>query len=129
MNWLTLIWSVSLGASLTLGLLHGVVWLMAGRSRPAHPAFAFAALAVAGVAVGEQLCMAARTPDVFARVQRWLHVPLLVLFAGIVGFISHYFGTGRRWREWATLVLPCGRSRRCSNRGSFVPSRRWPGSP
>jgi PAS domain S-box-containing protein len=107
MNWLTLIWSISLGASLTLGFLHGLVWVMSGRSRLAHLAFVLPALAVAGIAVGELLCMAAPTPAEFGRIQKWLHIPLLVLFAGIVGFIFLYFGTGRRWLGWTTLGVRC----------------------
>lgn len=36
MNWLLLIWSASLGASLMLGLMHALVWLRSGPSRSAR---------------------------------------------------------------------------------------------
>lgn len=103
MNWMLLIWSASLGASLTLGFMHALVWLRSGRSQGAHLAFACAAVAVAGVAVGELLCAAARSPSEFARIQRWMHVPLVVVVAGLVCFISLYFRTGRTWLAWTTV--------------------------
>lgn len=108
MNWLLLIWSASLGASLTLGLMHGLVWFRSGWSRVAHLAFAFAALGVAGVAVGELLCTDARSPAEFGRIQKWMHVPLMVMVAGLVCFISLYFRTGRRWLAWSTLASRLG---------------------
>lgn len=103
MNWLTLIWSVLLGGCLTLGLMHIVVWCNAGRRAAAHLAFTVAALSVAGIAVGELGLMAARDPAEFARIHRWLHVPVATLVAGIIAFIGLYFQTARPWLGWAAL--------------------------
>ena len=104
MHWLTIIWSVSASACLTLALIHLGIWLK-GRSNLAHLLFSIVAISVAGVGVGEMLMLGASTPEEFGLYMRWTHVPLFVTFVSIVGFIHVYFGTGRTWLWWAVVVV------------------------
>ena len=102
MNWVTIIWSVSAGACLTLGVMHLLIWVKS-RAAGAHLAFAFTAIAVAGVAACEMQLMEAGNPADFARIVRWIHVPLMGLVAGLVCFVRLYFRTGRFWLGWAAV--------------------------
>jgi hypothetical protein len=96
MNWVTVIWSMVAGASLAMALPH---LLIAARQRRAwvHVLFAIAAMAVAGIALGEVAIMHAQTTEQSARALRWLHLPVFVLLVAIVGFVALFFGTGRIW--------------------------------
>src|SRR5437667_5464413 len=96
MNWVTIVWSMSAAVSLTLGTIHFVVWLEDRKMR-ANLFFALAAVAVAGIAVGEFAMMRAQTTEQIGRAQQWGHVPLFILVVAIVGFVRLYFGTGRLW--------------------------------
>ena len=96
MNWVTIIWSMSAAVSLTLGAIHFVVWLQ-DRKGWANLFFALAAVAVAGIAVGEFAIMTAQTTEQIGRAQQWAHVPIFVLVVALVGFVRLYFGTGRLW--------------------------------
>ena len=96
MNWVTIIWSMSAAVSLTLGAIHFVVWLQ-DRKGWANLFFALAAVAVAGIAVGEFAIMRAQTTEQIGTAQQWTHVPILVLVIALVGFVRLYFGTGRLW--------------------------------
>ncbi len=93
MNWVTVIWSVSAGASLSLGILHLLIWLKY-RIAGAHLAFAVAALAVTGIAGGELLMMACGNPADFSRIVRWIHLPIFVMVVAIVCFVATSFRTG-----------------------------------
>ena len=83
-------------ASLTLALVHGVVWLLDRRSR-AHLAFCILALSVAAIARIEYAMMRAATPQEYAEWLRWIHVALFFTTLGLVMFVRVYFGTGRAW--------------------------------
>src|SRR5438552_2181259 len=96
MNCVTIVWSMSAAVSLTLGTIHFVVWLEDRKMR-ANLFFALAAVAVAGIAVGEFAMMRAQTTEQIGRAQQWGYVPLFILVVAIVGFVRLYFGTGRLW--------------------------------
>ncbi len=66
MNWVTIIWSVSAGACLTLGVMHLLIWIKS-RAAGAHLAFAFAAVAVAGIAACELQLMEAGNQRILPR--------------------------------------------------------------
>jgi len=88
--------------SLTLGAIHVVVWL---QDRKAWENFVFSitALAAAGVAACELGLMHTDSVQRFGALMRWGHVPVFVLVAGIVGFVSLHFGTGRWWLGYAAV--------------------------
>lgn len=100
LNWVEFAWTVMAAASLTLGLIHLVVWCKA-RSRPAHLAFFFLATSVAAFSGIEMLAMRAQTPAEYAVVARWAHVPITVIVLSMIGFVHFYFDAGRRWLAYA----------------------------
>jgi two-component system, LuxR family, sensor kinase FixL len=102
MNWVITIWSVPASACLTLGVMHLVIWIKS-REAEAHLAFAFAAVAVAAIAACEIQLMEAGNPADFARIVRWIHVPIMGLVAALVCFVKLYFRTGRWWLGWAAV--------------------------
>jgi two-component system sensor kinase FixL len=104
MSWVTIIWSMSAAISLTLGAIHVVVWLQ-DRKAWENLMFSITALAVAGIAACEMGLMHTDSIERFGALMRWGHVPLFVLVAGIVGFVSLYFGTGRWWLGCAAVGI------------------------
>ncbi|MEO8507601.1 MAG: hypothetical protein ABI593_08235, partial [Betaproteobacteria bacterium] len=78
MNWIEYAWAMMAAASLTLGLIHLLVWFK-GRSRYAHLAFFVLATAVATFSVFELSVMRASSPIAYATAVRWAHVPLAVV--------------------------------------------------
>jgi PAS domain S-box-containing protein len=104
MNWVEFAWAVMGGASLTLGLIHLVVWLRA-RSRPAHLMFFILAIAVAAFSAIEVSLMRAQSPADYAVVARWAHVPIAVIVLSIIGFVHFYFDAGRAWLAYAAVAV------------------------
>ncbi len=101
MSWVTFIWALVLGACVTMALPH----LFVGIKRRAweNLLFTVAALGVAGIAFGELAIMHSRTPAEIGRALQWTHVPMFVIYVGIIGFVGAYFGTGRRWLGIAAI--------------------------
>jgi len=104
MSWVTLIWSMSAGACLTLAFLQVIVWLK-NRAARANLAFALGAVAVAVFAGLELALMRAETPAQFSTVARWIHVPAWVLIVSIVAFVRLYLNAGRRWLAWSVVAV------------------------
>jgi PAS domain S-box-containing protein len=102
MSWVTVIWSIGGGACLTLALMHFVVWWK-DRTARASLVFAVMATAVAAFATLELAMMRAETPAQFGIAVRWLHVPIWVLVASLVGFVRLYLRAGRRWLAWTVV--------------------------
>lgn len=105
MNWIAIIWSASSGACLMLGIMQLFIWLKSNRRAMECLALAFAAFAVAGIALGEWLMMTSHEPDDYARVLRWAHVPVMVLLVAIVAFVRFHFRTGIPWLAWTVIGL------------------------
>jgi PAS domain S-box-containing protein len=104
MSWVTVIWSISAGACLTLAFLQFIVWCK-DRSARANLVFAMGAVAVAVFAGLELALMRAETPAQYDTVVRWIHVPAWVLIASIVAFVRLYLNAGRRWLAWSVVAV------------------------
>jgi PAS domain S-box-containing protein len=104
MSWVTVIWSLSAGACLTLAFLQFIVWWK-DRAARANLLFALGAVAVAVFAGLELALMRAETPAQFDTVVRWIHVPAWVLIVSIVGFVRLYLNAGRRWLAWTIVAV------------------------
>lgn len=104
MSWVTVIWSVGAGASLTLAFLQFIVWCKDWTARASF-ALAVGAVAVAFFAGLELALMRAETPAQFDTVARWIHVPAWVLIVSIVAFVRLYLNAGRRWLAWTIVVV------------------------
>jgi PAS domain S-box-containing protein len=104
MSWVTVIWSISAGACLTLAFLQFVVWCK-DRAARANLLFAVGAVAVAVFAGLELALMRAETPAQFDTAARWIHVPAWVLIVSIVAFVRLYLNAGRRWLAWTVVAV------------------------
>ncbi len=101
-NWIHLVWAMMAAASLTLGIVHLVVWLKQ-RSHHANLTFFALASAVAVFSGFELAIVGAQTPAELALWLRWAHVPIAAIVVLIVVFVRLYFGVGRLWLAWAAV--------------------------
>jgi two-component system sensor kinase FixL len=103
-SWTLVIWSMLASACLTLAAIHLLVWL---RNRSALPSLFFSVMCVgtASLALCEASLMQARTPQEYALLVRWLHVPLLLVLTSLVGFVYVYLEAGRLWLAWSVIAL------------------------
>jgi len=99
MNWVTIVWSMTASACLTLALMHGFIWF---RQREAWASLLFALVAVATAAIAgfELAMMRAATPASFGSILKWMHVPAWVVVVALVGFVRLYLRAGRPWLAW-----------------------------
>jgi PAS domain S-box-containing protein len=96
MNWIDVVWPMMAGASFMLALIHVLIWLKQGQ-QTSQLMFALTAIAVAVIAIFEQLAMHAPTTDSYATILRWAHVPFAVMMVGIVSFVRLQLQAGRLW--------------------------------
>jgi PAS domain S-box-containing protein len=101
-NWIQLLWAMMAAASLTLGIVHLVVWFKQ-RSQHANLTFFALALSVAVFSGFELAIVGAQTPAEHALWLRWAHVPIAAIVVLIVVFVRLYFGVGRLWLAWAAV--------------------------
>ena len=109
MSWVTIVWSMSAAACLTLAAFYVAVWCKQ-RDKWLYLLFSSSAIAAGAISVFE-LCMI--NADSVARYQflvRWIHVPVWVLTVSFVAFVRLYLHAGRAWLAWSiygvrTLVL------------------------
>ena len=102
MSWVTVIWSMTASACLTLALMHGFVWYKQ-REAWANLLFAVVAVTTAAIAGFELAMMQAATTASFGSALRWLHVPAWVLILSLVGFVRLYLRAGRPWLAWTVV--------------------------
>ena len=87
-------------ASLTLALVHGLVW-WCRRTAWANLLFAITAITTTFFAAGEMWIMHAETVEQYATAVRWTHVPVFAVVLSLLGFVQLYFGAGRPLLAWA----------------------------
>ena len=104
MSWVTVIWSASAGMSLILGAIHFAVWLE-DRKAWAYLLFSVMAVSVAWLTGLELTLMHTDSIQRFGAIQRWGHLPVFLLIAGLVGLVGTYLGTGRWWLGGAAVGL------------------------
>ena len=69
MSWITVVWSMSISACLTMALIHVAVWAR-DRGARAHLAYSIMSVAATGIAIGELAMMRAETvPQVAAAIR------------------------------------------------------------
>jgi PAS domain S-box-containing protein len=104
MSWITVVWSMSISACLTMALIHLAVWAR-DRTARAHLAYSFMSVAAVGIAICELALMRAETASQAAAAIRWIHVPIFVLVIAVVAFVRLHLGTGRPWLGLAIIAL------------------------
>ena len=89
---------------LTFAALHFVVWLRQ-RDHWENVAFTIAAVAAAATALLELGMMHAQSPESYAEIMRWAHVPVAGVIIALVWFIRLFMRTGRLWLAWLITGL------------------------
>jgi PAS domain S-box-containing protein len=103
MSWVTIIWSMTAAACLTLAAIHFLVWCQR-RSMWSDLLFTLTSAAVAVYAGCELSMMRAQTPEQFAAALRWLQVPTWVIVVSLAGFVRLHLRAGRRWLAWSVFA-------------------------
>lgn len=96
MNWIDVCWIVMAAACLTLASVHLLIWNHQKRET-AQLSFAIAGFAVMLTGVFELLAMHADSPQRYADLMRWAHLPLATLVVALVAFVRLHLGAGRAW--------------------------------
>lgn len=91
-------------ATLTLGVLHLLVWLRA-RANRARLVFFVAAASVAVLSIIELASFRALEPAAYAEAARWGQLWVAVLASALVVFVHTYVGGGRRWLGGLAVAL------------------------
>ena len=104
MSWITVLWSINVGACLTLAAFYGVVWCKQRENR-AHLVFSCSAFAAAAISAFELWMIHAGTAEQYQVLIRWIHVPTWVLTVSFVAFVRLYLRAGRRWLAWSIYGL------------------------
>jgi two-component system sensor kinase FixL len=109
MSLITIIWSMSASACLTLAGINFLVWCR-NRKALANLFFSLLAIGTAAWTICELWMMRAGTPAEFATVLKWGHVAVWLLILSLVGFMRLYLEAGRPWLAWTicgvrTLLL------------------------
>jgi two-component system sensor kinase FixL len=109
MSWITVVWSINVGACLTLAAFYCAVWCKQ-RENGVYLVFSCSAVAAAAISTFELWMMNAGTVEQYGALVRWIHVPTWVLTISFVAFVRLYLHAGRAWLAWSiyslrTLVL------------------------
>src|SRR5207249_11231762 len=104
MSWITVFWSINLGACLTLAAFYCAVWCKQ-RQTWAHLLFSCSAVAAAAMSAFELGMMNAQTVEQYQTLVRWVHVPTWVLTVSFVAFVRLYLRAGRAWLAWSIYGL------------------------
>ena len=104
MSLITIIWSMSASACLTLAGINFMVWYQ-NRKVWANLIFSLLATGTAAWALCELWMMRAETSAEFATVLRWGHVAVWLLILSLVGFVRVYLKAGRRWLAWTVCGM------------------------
>jgi len=96
MTWIDIAWPMMSAASLTLALVHVVTWYKQ-RDLADHLALGLICFGVGVIAILEWQMMRAQTPDGFAMLMRWVLVPFVLIFVGLVAFVRVHFRAGGLW--------------------------------
>jgi len=104
MSWITIVWSIAAGVSLTLSAVHALAW-MRQRAALEHLFFSVSATAGAALAILELALMHSQTPAEYGVILRWMHVPAAAIVISTVWFIRLHLRAGRSWLAWLITGL------------------------
>jgi len=104
MSWVTVVWSMTASACLTLAAIYGLIWYR-NRSSWAHLFFAATAASTTVLTFFELRLMQAQTPADVLAARMWAHVPLFFWLVSITWFVRTYLGAGRLWLAWTICGL------------------------
>jgi two-component system sensor kinase FixL len=104
MDWIHASWTSMTVVSLMLAFIDLSVWIRR-RRLAVYLTFALCSLSAAAIAIFELFMMRAATPQLWAQLGRWLHVPLAALLVGLVLFVRLQFPASRRGWTMPLIAL------------------------
>jgi two-component system, LuxR family, sensor kinase FixL len=104
MSWVTVIYSMTASACLTLALIYGFIWWRQ-RDTWVNLLFALVAAATAAIAWFDLAILRASSPAEIASAIRWIHLPVGVLVLSLAGFVRLFLEAGRAWLLWSVCGL------------------------
>src|SRR6184192_2010712 len=104
MSWITVAWSINVGACLTLAAMYLAVWCRE-RERFVRLLFSCIAAAAALIAAYELQLIRADTPEEYGAILRWRPLSTWVLVLSLVAFTRLYLRAGRSWMALSACGL------------------------
>src|SRR6266481_2377098 len=104
MSWITIVWSINVGACLTLATMYLAVWCRE-RESFVHLLFSCIAASAALIAAYELQLIRADTPEVYGAILRWRPLSTWVLVLSLVAFTRLYLRAGRSWMALSACGL------------------------
>ncbi|HEV2713616.1 MAG TPA: PAS domain S-box protein [Terriglobales bacterium] len=104
MSWITVVWSINVGACLTLAVMYLAVWCR-GRESLVRLLFSCIAASAALIAAYELQLIRAETPEEYGAILRWRPLSTWVLVLSLVGFTRLYLRAGRSWMALSACGL------------------------
>jgi two-component system sensor kinase FixL len=104
MSWVTVIFSMTASACLTLSLIYLFIWWRQ-KDDWANLLFALAALGTAAAAWFDLSLLRTESPTQMGLVIRWSHVPTWLIILTLAGFVRLYLRAGRAWLLWTVCGL------------------------
>jgi two-component system, LuxR family, sensor kinase FixL len=102
MDWIHAGWTGMTVVSLMLAFVYLSIWIRQ-RRLGVYLTFALCSLSAAAIAIFELFLMRASTPELWAQLVRWLHVPLAALLISLVLFVRLQFRASRR--NWTAPLI------------------------
>jgi two-component system, LuxR family, sensor kinase FixL len=104
MSWITVVFSMTASACLTMAFVYGIIWWRR-RDSWAHLLFAVAALGAAALAACDLAALRAGTPAQLGSAIQWMQFSIWVSFLSLAGFVRLYLRAGRIWLLWTVCGL------------------------
>jgi PAS domain S-box-containing protein len=101
---LTLLWSSSAAACLTIGAINLFIWFRLKQSK-ANLLFSIAALGAAVVAYTELLGLTAQNISAYVFALKYQTFGVFIMLISLIWFMLFYFETGRKWLVWLFTLL------------------------
>lgn len=104
MSWITIVWSINVGACLTLATMYLAVWC---RDRESFVRLLFSCIAASAalIAAYELQLIRADTPEEYGAILRWRPLSTWVLVLSLVAFTRLYLHAGRSWMALSACGL------------------------
>src|SRR5258705_974398 len=104
MSWITIVWSINVGACLTLAMMYLAVWC---RERESFVRLLFSCIAASAalIAAYELQLIRADTPEEYGAILRWRPLSTWVLGLSLVAFTGLYLRAGRSWMALSACGL------------------------
>src|SRR6267154_2043672 len=104
MSWITIVWSINVGACLTLATMYLAVWCRE-RESFVHLLFSCIAASAALIAAYELQLIRADTPEEYGAILRWRPLSMWLLVLSLVAFTRLYLNAGRSWMALSACGL------------------------